>query len=181
MTPIIFSSILRDLQEASKTVGHPFRYFTLGTCSINGTPRLRTVVLRETDNDLNMMIYTDKRSKKITHIREHDIVSLLFLDSDRLIQLSIKAKAEIVEDPQILKSIWEQIPEKSRKDYRSKHAPGEAINNPQNIEFLDKDNFFTAIRLIPSKIEYLRLKRPNHLRILFRKEKEEWKDSYLVP
>ncbi|MCK8522064.1 pyridoxamine 5'-phosphate oxidase family protein [Aquimarina sp. D1M17] len=181
MTQIIFSSLIRDLQEAAKTPGHPFRYFTLATTNENGTPRLRTVVLREIDQLSNLIVYTDKRSEKITHINKHAIVSLLFLDKERLIQLSIEAKATLIEDPEKTRAIWGQIPEKSKKDYTSKYTPGKEIKDPQNVEFLTQGNFFAAIRLIPQKIEYLRLKRPNHIRVLFSKEGNDWKSSYLVP
>ncbi len=181
MTEIIFSTIINDLKKATKTTGHPFRYFTLGTSSINGTPRLRTVVLRDIDEQLNLTLYTDKRSKKITHINEHNTVSLLFLDADRLIQLSIRAKAEIITDDSTLKKIWEQVPQKSRKDYTTQLAPGEEIKNPEQVDFLEEKHFFTAVKLIPDKIEYLRLKRPAHIRVLFEKEKNEWEGSFLVP
>ncbi len=181
MTEIIFSTIVNDLKKAIETPGHPFRYFTLATSSINGTPRLRTLVLRELDEQLNLTIYTDKRSKKITHINEHNIVSLLFLDTERLIQLSIRAKAEIVTNDSTLKNIWEQVPQKSRKEYTTKLAPGEEIKNPEKVDFLEEKHFFTAIKLIPNKIEYLRLNRPNHTRVLYKKESGEWKGTYLVP
>ncbi len=181
MTEIIFSTILNDLKKATETPGHPFRYFTLATSSINGTPRLRTLVLRELDEQLNLTIYTDKRSKKITHINEHNTVSLLFLDTERLIQLSIRAKAEIVTNDSTLKNIWKQVPQKSRKEYTTKLAPGEEIKNPEKVDFLEEKHFFTAIKLIPNKIEYLHLNRPNHTRVLYKKESGEWNGTYLVP
>ncbi len=181
MTEIIFSTIVNDLKNAIKTPEHPFRYFTFATSGINGRPRLRTVVLRDIDDQLNLTIYTDKRSKKITHIHEHNVVSLLFLDNERLIQLSIRAKAEIIKDERTLKNIWEQVPQKSKKEYTTKLAPGEEIKNPEKIDFLEEKHFFTAIKLIPDKIEYLRLNRPNHIRVLFRKEDNNWQGTYLVP
>ncbi len=181
MTEIIFSTIINDLKKATESAGHPFRYFTFATSSINGTPRLRTLVLREIDEQLNLLVYTDKRSKKITHINEHNTVSLLFLDTDRLIQLSIRAKAEIITDDNTIKNIWEKVPQKSRIEYTTKLAPGEEIKNPEKIDFLEEKHFLTAIKLIPNKIEYLRLNRPNHVRVLFKKENNEWKGTYLVP
>ncbi len=181
MTEIIFSTIINDLKKAIESKGHPFKYFTLATSSINGTPRLRTLVLREIDEDLNLTVYTDKRSKKITHINEHNTVSLLFLDSERLIQLSIRATAEIVTDDRTLKNIWEEVPQKSKKQYTTKLAPGEEIRDPEQIDFLEEKHFFTAIKLVPNKIEYLRLNRPNHIRVLFKKENNKWKGTYLVP
>ena len=57
MTDIIFSSIVVDLKSAIEIKKHPFRYFTLATSDFSSIPRLRTVVLRDVDDELNMMIY----------------------------------------------------------------------------------------------------------------------------
>ncbi len=181
MPDIIFSTIIRDLKAASKTKDHAFRYFTLATSNINGHPRLRTVVLREVDDQLNCMIYTDKRSKKINHISEQDIVSLLFFDPERFIQVVISARAMIITDDQTLRTIWKHIPQKSRKDYTTQLAPGKKVKNPTAVDYLEGKHFFSAIRLVPDKIEYLRLKRPNHLRVLFTKEHNDWNGTFLVP
>ena len=181
MTELVFSTIINDLKNAASEKKHPFRYFTLATAGINGIPRMRTLVLRNIDEQLNMMVYTDKRSKKITHIYEHNKVSLLFLDKKRLIQISIRAKAEIVNDDRIIKTIWDQIPYRSRKDYTTELSPGKEIKNPEEVDFLEEKHFFTAIKFIPDRIEYLRLKRPRHMRVLFKKEDNNWKGTYLVP
>lgn len=181
MTQITFSSITEDLKKASQTIGHPFRYFTLATTDSNGTPRLRTLVLREVDEQLNLIAYTDKRSTKVTHINKYNIVGLLFFDHDRLIQLSIRAKAQIITDQDILRNTWAKIPQKSRKEYMTEMAPGKEIKTPEKIDFLKEKHFFTMIKLTPHKIEYLGLNRPNNIRILFKNENGEWVPNYLVP
>lgn len=178
---IIFSTILRDLRKAVKTEGHPFRYFTLATSDEKSLPRLRTVVLREVDENLNIIVYTDRRSQKISHIHHNDRVGLLFFDSNKSLQISILANVEIIRNDRILNAIWKQISRKSRKDYTKEHPPGKEIKDPSEIEYLKNDHYFSALKIIPEQIEYLRLKRPNHIRVLFKKEKNEWKGSYLVP
>ncbi len=181
MPDLIFSSIIRDLKAALHTSKHPFRYCTLATSDIHGAPRMRTVVLRDLDDDLNMTIYTDKRSKKTTHIKDQNTVGMLFLDSERLVQISIQAKAKMITNSQTLKSIWDRIPQKSRKDYTTQLAPGKEIKNAAAVDYLEGAHFFSAIKIIPYRIEYLRLKRPNHIRVLFEKEDNGWNNSFLVP
>ncbi|PKV52269.1 pyridoxine/pyridoxamine 5'-phosphate oxidase [Aquimarina sp. MAR_2010_214] len=181
MTRIIFSSIINDLKTAAEVPTHPFRYFTLATSDIHGSPRMRTVVLRDIDEKLNLMVYTDSRSKKVTQISEYNSVSLLFLDTERLLQISILAKAEIITNDKTLQSIWKGISPKSRKDYTSQQSPGKKINDPTSIDYLKGKHFFSAIKLIPSHIEYLRLKEPDHLRVEFKRESSEWNSSYLAP
>lgn len=178
---MIFSSIVVDLKNALENNKHPFRYFTLATTDINSTPRLRTVVLRKVDEHLNLTTYTDRRSKKITHIQKQDRVSLLFYDPERLLQITVNAKANIITDDYILKTIWDQIPIVSKKSYTTELAPGKEINTPDEIDYLENVHFFSAIKIIPDQIEYLRLKRSNHIRVLFKKANNDWKGSFLTP
>jgi pyridoxamine 5'-phosphate oxidase len=178
---LLFASIIKDFNGAISHKKHPFRYFTLATSDKEGTPRLRTVVLREVDKNLNMTVYADERSEKISQIEYNKSISMLFFDTSRLLQITVKGKAYRITNDRKLHDIWEKIPPKSRKDYTTESAPGQEINNPDEIDYLDKTHFFTAIRLIPEEIEYLRLKRPNHIRARFKKKEEKWKGSYLVP
>ncbi|SEL83153.1 Pyridoxine/pyridoxamine 5'-phosphate oxidase [Aquimarina amphilecti] len=181
MTDIIFSSIVADLKTAVANNKHAFRYFTLATSDFNNTPRLRTVVLRNIDDQLNLMVYTDERSKKIANIQANNRVSLLFYDQNRLLQIAIKAKAEIINDQQSLETIWKQIPSKSRNDYTTELSPGVEIKNPDDINYLEGKHYFSAIKLIPMRIEYLRLTRPNHIKVAFKKENNNWKGNYIIP
>ncbi len=178
---LLFASIIKDFKGAVQHKKHPFRYFTLATTDKKGTASLRTVVLREVKEDLLMTIYTDRRSSKINHIEDNKSVSMLFFDASRLLQITVKAKAHRIKNDLELHNIWEKIPPKSRKDYTTESAPGKEIKNPDEIDYMDKEHFFTAIRLIPEEIEYLKLKRPNHIRVRFNKLNENWKGTYLVP
>ena len=181
MTDLILSTVIRDLKAALEDKDHPFRYFTLATSDINGTPRLRTVVLRHMDEDLNMTVYTDRRSKKVTHLRDSRGVGLLFFDRERNLQISIRGRAEEVRDELTRKRIWTEIPQQSRKDYTTEQAPGKEIEHPEKVEYLQEQHFFTALRIRLDRIEYLRLNTPNHVRVLFKKENNVWKGTYLVP
>ena len=181
MTEIVFSTIINDLKEAVNSKKHPFRYFTLATSDISGRPRLRTVVLRDFDTDCNLYIYTDKRSKKITHIIEREWVSALFYDPEKLCQVVVRAKAFLVEEDDRIAKAWNEIPDTSRKDYTTTQKPGEEIKNPDVIDYLNKRDFFTILKLVPDKIEYLKLKRPNHLRVCFKRNGNDWNGTYIVP
>ncbi len=181
MTDPIYSSIVKSLQEALKTKEHPFNYFSLATVGLSKTPRLRTILLRSVDADLNITFYTDSRSKKVTHIRENSNVSLLFFHPEKLMQFYIKGHASIVTDKKILQSLWNEIPAKSKKDYITELGPGTVINKNSKIDYLDNENYFCAIKIITDKIEYLELKQPNHVRVEYRKEADDWKHTYLIP
>lgn len=181
MEKILFEQLKRELGKGCSKKGHPFRYFTLATVDNSNNPKQRTVVLRKVQSEVELLFYTDIRSSKIEQLLNNTNVSALFYHPKKLLQLKVEGKAEIVNDTEIIASLWSGIPLKSRKDYTSQHAPGSLINNPDEIDYLNEGNHFCIVRIIPKQIEYLRLKRPNHLRALFRKENGEWKGSFLVP
>ncbi len=181
MTDTFFQELEDELRKGTSKKGHPFRYFSLGTVGLGAIARLRTVVLRRVSEELKLVFYTDRRSKKIGHIAENNTVSLLFYHPKKLLQLKVEGKAKIVSDPEELNKYWSGVQPASRKDYTTTSAPGSPISNPDNVEYLDEKNYFTIIEVEPVKFEYLKLKRPNHLRVLFSKENGEWNGEFLVP
>jgi pyridoxine/pyridoxamine 5'-phosphate oxidase len=181
MTETFFQELKEELQKGTSEKGHPFRYCTLGTVGLGTTARLRTIVLRRVSKELGMVFYTDRRSKKIVHIKENNTVSLLFCHPQKLLQLKIEGKAAIVSDTEELQKYWNGVPPKNRKDYTTVSPPGSPISDPDNVDYLDDKNHFCMVMIEPFKIEYLKLKRPNHLRILFSKEDGKWGEQFLVP
>ncbi|MDT7827414.1 pyridoxamine 5'-phosphate oxidase family protein [Pricia sp. S334] len=178
---VYFQKLKEELQTAAEQKEHPFHFFTLGTVGLEHLPRLRTVVLREISDELKLTFYTDKRSKKILHIKENPKVSLLFYHPKKLLQLKIEGLATIIKDPSTLADRWTNIRPASKKDYTTATAPGSDIDNPDALEYLREGDYFCMVDVTPFKIEYLQLKRPNHLRIRFSKKNEKWKGNYLVP
>lgn len=160
--------------------GHPFRYFTLSTIS-NHKPRQRTVVLRKLASDFTLLFYTDARSQKVQDITKNANVSVLFYDPKKLMQVKLEGKAKIITDVNELNSYWKAIPESSRNDYITKLPPSSNIQNPDHIVYETDQPHFAAIEIVPESIEYLQLKRPNHQRVVFTKQNEEWKGQFLVP
>jgi pyridoxine/pyridoxamine 5'-phosphate oxidase len=160
--------------------GHPFRYFTLSTIS-DEKPRQRTVVLRKLLPDFNVLFYTDARSQKVQDIAKNPNVSALFYHPKKLMQVKLEGKAKLITDTEELNSYWKAIPESSRKDYITRLAPSTNLANPDHVEYEEEQPHFAAIKIIPETMEYLQLKRPNHMRILYTKQAEEWKGQFLVP
>jgi pyridoxine/pyridoxamine 5'-phosphate oxidase len=175
-----FETLKTALFNGIHKKGHPFRYFTLAT--INGDmPQQRTVVLRKISEDLKFTFYTDNRSSKINQIQANKNVSLLFYHPKKLIQIKIEGKATLVNDKEILNKYWHGIPIKARKDYTANKIPGSTIDNLDSIAYLEEKNHFCIVEIISDSIEYLKLQRPNHQRILFTKTKENWAGKFLVP
>jgi len=181
MTEQFLEEAKTELRKSLVKKGHPFRYFTLATVGLDPMARLRTVVLRKITDDLKLVFYTDQRSKKVMHITENPKVSLLFYHPKLMLQLKIEGKAKIIEEEAILKTYWHGIQPNSRKDYITQQAPGSTLKNPDEVEYLNEDNHFCMVEIEPFKIEYLKLKRPNHIRVVFSKNSDKWQGDFLVP
>lgn len=181
MINVFFEELNHELHKGVHKKGHPFRYFTLATVGLNGLARLRTVVLRQVSQELKLTIYTDSRTKKVEHIKENNQVSLLLYHPKSLLQLKIEGTAQIVSDKERLKKYWSGVQPSSRKDYITGNNPGTEIKNPDEITYLENTDYFLMIDIVPKKIEYLKLKRPNHIRAEFIKENEDWNGTFLVP
>ena len=75
---------------------------------------------------------------------------------------------------------FKTLPEPSKKDYTSITKPGTKIQSPDKVKYNYSQNYFRKIIFQAVNLEYLKLKRPNHIRATFSSE-DKWKGSYLVP
>lgn len=180
MIPEILENLKHELIHGFSKRKHPFRYFSFGTIQ-NNNVSLRTVVLRKVLPDFTTIIYTDKRSQKVAHIKENNTVSALFYHPKKLLQIRLDGKAIVVTDKEELKPFWSVVGENAKKDYTTALAPGAIINNPDAIDYSDNEPNFCIIKIIPNHIEYLQLKRPNHIRVGFDKTENGFEGSFLVP
>ncbi|NJB70529.1 pyridoxine/pyridoxamine 5'-phosphate oxidase [Saonia flava] len=181
MATPFFTELKEELKAGVSVKGHPFRFFTLGTVGLERMARLRTVVLRELTPELQLIFYTDRRSKKILHIKENNRVSLLFYHPEKLLQLKIEGIASIFTSDDKKKKVWQNLNAKSKKAYTSSMAPGSSITNFNEIEYLKKEDFFCWVEVEPFKIEYLKLSEPHHTRIRFSRMDTDWESEFLVP
>jgi pyridoxine/pyridoxamine 5'-phosphate oxidase len=131
--------------------------------------------------DFTVLFFTDTRSQKVQDLAENPNVSALFYHPKKLLQVKLEGRAELITDPSLLNSYWKNIPESSRKDYITSLAPSSHLANPDHVSYDENQPNFTAITIIPESIECLQLKRPNHLRILYTKQADEWVGQFLVP
>lgn len=173
--------IKNEFQKTINERGHPFRYCTLATIGPESLPRLRTVVLRQVSDDLQLTIFTDRRSEKLAHIEKNNKVSMLFYQPDLLLQVRMEGLASVITDEVLLKKYWNDISVNARKDYTTEEAPGSALSDPNKLEYLNAENHFCVLKIEPLRMEYLKIKNPNHLRVQFTKSGTAWDSEFLVP
>ena len=177
----LLQEISTELRLGVTKKGHPFRYFSLATIGLDNDIGLRTVVLRKVSTDLNCTFYSDSRSQKIKELNNNTAISALFLHPKKLWQITLKGKIRIETNPEVLKTYWNGIPIKSRKDYTTKLVPGTPVSDVNNLEYLEDSNYFSILHIIPDQIELLKLQRPSHVRIRFLKIQGGWSDTHLIP
>ncbi len=175
-----FIEINKELHKAATEKGHPFRSATLGTVGLGSIARLRTVIIRGYSENEGVTFFTDKRSKKVMHLKENPKASMLFYHPTKLLQLRIEGIANINNNHEELTKYWENMPKEAKKDYTTVEAPGTKVKNI-DIEYLNESNNFCVITLIPYKIEYLKLSKPQHIKIQYTKDNAVWHSDYLVP
>ena len=169
-----------EMVNGVKIKGHPFRFFTFATIN-QQKPSIRTVVLRKIKEDFTLIFYTDARSPKIKDLSENQNCSALFYHPEKMIQLKIEGQAYYTTDQEELQELYNDIPTASRKDYITSTAPGTKLNNPDNLQYLDERNYFALVTIKPKRVEYLALKRPNHIRAEFLPNNHDWVGRFLVP
>ena len=176
-----FDEIKLELQNGALEKRHPFHYFTIATLGVDKFARLRLVALRNVSEDLKLTFFTDKRSKKVLHIKENPRVTLLFYHPTKLLQLRIEAMARINSDQFQIQKTWEGIGAEEKKDYLTKEAPGTTITSPDSLEYLKEGDFFSIVDIEPFRIEYLKLNTKGHVKIKFYKKNQDWSKEFLVP
>lgn len=172
---------LQEVRQGVVKRGHPFRYFTLATATEEGVPQLRTVVLRQVTEDFKLRIYTDSRSKKVLQLKKFNTASLLFYHPKKLMQIKISGDVKQVEDLDELQKYYSGVQPQSRKDYTTIKAPGSPISNPDEVAYLEHQNYFTILEIRPQALEFLQLKRPNHIRIAYHKTGNAWNGAFINP
>ena len=175
----LFTDAKQEIKFGYLKRNHPFRYPVLASIEEN-VPQQRTVVLRDATKDFELILFTDARSPKIKQFEAHPAASLLFYHPKKMLQLKVQGEIKIIRSGKQLADYWDKIQGKSRKDYTTQSAPSQTIKNPDHVDYLTDDNHFCVLKLVPNSIEYLQLKRPNHIRAIFY-ETNNWEGEFLVP
>ena len=177
----LFDEIIQEWRSSYKSRFHPFKYSTLTTVSEDGFPRSRTVVVREIHENHDIVIFTDSRSNKARQISSNPKACLLAYHPKKLKQLRWDGNLVPITDPAEVKRLFQKVSQKSLKDYTTLNPPGHTIANPDLVDYVTrKEAHFLPLKFVPAQVEYLQLKRPNHLRALYKKD-EGWNGTWLTP
>ena len=185
----IIKSEWKNINLGIQKAKHDYHSFVFSTV-LKNSPNSRTVILRDFDeNKPAIWFHSDRRSKKILHLEENENVSALFYDKSRKVQLRINGIADIEEDIEHNKKIWDSMKPESKLCYMGPYAPSQKISQfePNTLEKsahdLDKEDEhlglsrFCRIRIKIKKLDWLKLDYKGHQRLEFKfgkKIKTQW-------
>jgi hypothetical protein len=115
--------------------------------------------------------------KKVKELNENSHSQFLFYDSKRMIQLLILSKVKEIHHQE---STYNIIPDANKKIILVFRFLVRPIEGPDIVGHDFSKSFFTKIIFQSSSLEYLRLKRPNHIRAIFNSD-DLWSGQFLAP
>ena len=185
----IIKSEWKNINLGIQKAKHDYHSFVFSTVSKN-SPDSRTVILRDFDEHKPAIwFHSDRRSKKILHLEENENVSALFYDKSKKVQLRINGIADIENDIEQNKKVWDSMRPESKLCYMGPYAPSKKINQfepntlKKSAHDLDKEDEnlglsrFCRIRIKIKKLDWLKLDYKGHQRLEFKfgkKIKTQW-------
>ena len=173
----------RDLKSSRKKEGKSpsNRWIQIATVSEKNEPRLRTVVFRGWHKDSSMIIFTDRRSEKIGHLKSNPNAEILWFFLKSKSQYRFKGKIrELIDN----KNYWDSLSEKSKSSWFW-GSPGEKINSKVQSSYEIKSNLpksenFAVLNFEIDTVDLLKLEQPIHKRYLWEKIKK-WEKVEINP
>lgn len=183
----------RLLLNGSLKKDDPMRLPVLGTVH-EGTPHLRTVVLRKVDvAHRRLIFYTDIRSAKGTHLRQHPQLTCLFYHPKKQLQIRTEGTVHLHHQDELATLHWDHIPIFGRKTYAALQAPGTPIDGATDglpdfwnneMDVIKSEYAFANFAVIictVEKMEGLLLHSEGHQRAQFTWAKGQWQSTWLIP
>jgi pyridoxamine 5'-phosphate oxidase len=182
------------LEQGATNRRHSFHHTTIATLGLDGAPRIRTVILRQANQQQRSLVFhTDQRSEKITELQADPRIATHFYDGVIKIQLRVEGVAKLHIGDEFAKQRWDASQKISRNCYSILPAPGDTILAGSDYEMLDAKTaslldqdasfkHFAAVEIIISSLEWLYLSVQGHRRARFKWDAQgELKQNWLVP
>lgn len=178
----------RQLENGVKDRKSGFHCVQLATCETDGTPSVRTCVLRAVDREAGwVQVHTDRRGRKPAEIAREPRASAHAYDPAAKIQVRLTGEAVIHADDDVAEAAWARTRHFSRECYRLQPGPGAPLQLPDGAELprvedqeIGRENF-AVLRLHVTRLEWLYLAAAGHRRALFEWTPWSRRATWLVP
>src|ERR1700712_5284682 len=103
----LFKSIWDALRAGAGAGRSPFSVLQAATVGVDGNPKVRTIVLRDANEDLaRLSFHTDIRSEKVRELRERPVISIHGYDPEQLVQIRLEGTTAFVTDEAEKMAVW---------------------------------------------------------------------------
>ncbi|WP_321782683.1 pyridoxamine 5'-phosphate oxidase family protein [Paraburkholderia sp. J94] len=185
----IYAAMWGCLVNGTQPGHQPFKVMQAATIALDGSPNVRTVVLRRVSEADNVIaFYTDLRSPKIAELRRQPRIAMAGVDAVRNVQIRVSGEARIVDDGAALRAAWDASREQSLIVYRTVIAPGTPIAQPRDAfdDSLDAADVgfenFCVVEVRPDAMDWLDLSAADgHQRARFVRAGNAWSASWIAP
>jgi len=120
----LFTRSLRDHKRG-------FHYLNIGTIDEEGSPTIRTVILRQASQEKYMLsFHTDARSRKYKQLQANPVLAIHAYDRKSNLQVSIRATATLHHLNKEAEVLYQTLGQGARALYSKNPAPMTTINHP---------------------------------------------------
>lgn len=187
-----FSHVWKSLREGANPGPSPFSRAQVATIGIDGSPKLRNIIIRRTSEESNeVTFYTDIRSSKISEIKANPQIALVTCNFERNLQIRLEGTAIALSEGRIKETAWSSIHEHSRALFRNPLTPGIPISHPSKINpkshysdtSVDNKGYenFCVVVISVLRIDWLDLSEEDHKRIAFYRNSSDWYGGWIAP
>lgn len=171
----VWARLVRGVGDRHTPARHP----VFATVAPDGTPEVRTVVLRAADPVAGTVeVHTDLRSAKVAALRLKPLAALHVWDDSAHLQTRITASVEVLTGDAVA-AMWLRVPEASQPAYGTMPAPGTPIATALDYRKTPDPAAFAVLHCTVLCIDAVHLG-PNHRRARFDKA-DDWCGQWLAP
>lgn len=179
----IWEVVQLEFQKATTSKRHSFKYVVLSSAN-NEAVNSRWVVFRTYTENGSFLVYTDARSEKINDFKTNSLVSLLFFNDRKGLQVRVNGTVMMHHKNELTKKYWPGVKGFNDQSYTSELAPGTPVKNQEDAynwsTTMDDENFM-ILEILPSQIDVLQLNGSQHIRSVFTTNGQNWESTFLVP
>lgn len=142
-----------------------FHTISLATIGLDGTPQLRTVVLRGFDSGTRAITFhTDKRAAKFAELLRTPSASALAYDPGAKLQIRINGAVKLHNGDDHTTKIWSRLQPTSRACYHTPDTPGTTPSGTEPLAEREARANFCVCTLNIAELDILYLRAGGHLR-----------------
>ncbi len=189
----LYDDSWQQLLAGSRQPDHAFHNTTVANLAAHGI-NVYTVVLRDIVPETGQVVfYTDARSEKIAEIQADYILTALFYDREKQIQIIVKGAAAIEQHSDNTLNYWKKDGFKGRKSYLAELPPSTPVGQAEDgLAYLQDKKFseedmdgysnFAVVTIKATEFEYLQLsKETGNRRARFRLDREKAEGTWIIP